>query len=162
MAAFQATGVAIYLEMAENIAKLIINQHARAANWRVPEHFNAKWRVDYEYDAIQCSAQQAAPPAMRWSGAGCWWSCIICVSGAIAGCRPPQKRCFSTHESWVGTKNRAGSIIRLIGKTAHCKHFACGGPVRKRLPRPTFYEKSATIRRSRSGTVGSGNLSPLI
>ena len=47
MAAFQATGAAFYLEMAESIADLIIHKHARAADWRVPEHFDARWQVDY-------------------------------------------------------------------------------------------------------------------
>ena len=69
MAAFQATGVAMYLEMAESIAQLIINQHARAADWRVPEHFDAQWRVDYEYDGNPMFRPAGTTPghALEWS-----------------------------------------------------------------------------------------------
>lgn len=49
MAAYEATGEADYLGMAERIAAAIIGTHARAADWRVPEHFTAGWEVDPDY-----------------------------------------------------------------------------------------------------------------
>ena len=49
MAAFEATGEADYLARAESIADLILHRHARAANWRVPEHYRDDWSVDLDY-----------------------------------------------------------------------------------------------------------------
>jgi sulfoquinovose isomerase len=49
MAAFEATGDKIYLEMAESIATLIIQKRAAENGWRVAEHFNAKWELDRDY-----------------------------------------------------------------------------------------------------------------
>ncbi len=49
MAAFEATGDAIYLEMAESIATLVIQKLAAANDWRVPEHFNESWELDRDY-----------------------------------------------------------------------------------------------------------------
>lgn len=49
MAAYEATGEADYLGMAERIAAAIIGTHARAAAWRVPEHFTSAWEVDHGY-----------------------------------------------------------------------------------------------------------------
>ncbi|SDE78704.1 AGE family epimerase/isomerase [Limimaricola pyoseonensis] len=49
MAAFEATGDARHLEMAERIAELIVNRRARENGWRLAEHFHADWRVDRNY-----------------------------------------------------------------------------------------------------------------
>lgn len=49
MAAFEATGDAYYLRMAERIAELIIRRHAADNEWRIPEHFSADWKVDRTY-----------------------------------------------------------------------------------------------------------------
>ncbi|TBW35212.1 AGE family epimerase/isomerase [Siculibacillus lacustris] len=49
MAAHEATGDSLFLARAERIAELIIDRHARAAGWRVPEHFTADWQVDRAY-----------------------------------------------------------------------------------------------------------------
>ena len=49
MAAFEATGDNTYLAMAESIASLIIEKHAAANGWRLPEHFNENWEVDRDY-----------------------------------------------------------------------------------------------------------------
>ena len=49
MAAFEATGEADFLARAESIADLILNRRARAADWRVPEHYHADWTVDGQY-----------------------------------------------------------------------------------------------------------------
>ncbi|HXT08620.1 MAG TPA: AGE family epimerase/isomerase [Roseiarcus sp.] len=49
MAAYEATAEADFLARAESIADLILNRRARAADWRVPEHYHADWTVDGEY-----------------------------------------------------------------------------------------------------------------
>ena len=49
MAAFEVTGDANYIHMAERVARLIIGEHASANKWRVPEHFHADWSVNKAY-----------------------------------------------------------------------------------------------------------------
>ncbi len=49
MAAFEATGDAAYLEMAESIATLVIGKLAGANGWRVAEHFDENWQLDRDY-----------------------------------------------------------------------------------------------------------------
>jgi mannose/cellobiose epimerase-like protein (N-acyl-D-glucosamine 2-epimerase family) len=49
MAAFEATGDAAYLAMAERIATLLIKTHAAANQWHLPEHFDDSWHVDRDY-----------------------------------------------------------------------------------------------------------------
>jgi mannose/cellobiose epimerase-like protein (N-acyl-D-glucosamine 2-epimerase family) len=69
MAAFEATGDALYLTMAERIASLIIDRHARAEGWRVAEHFTADWSVDrgYEGDPMFRPAGTTPGHALEWS-----------------------------------------------------------------------------------------------
>ena len=69
MAAFEATGDAMYLSMAERIADLIINRHARAMGWRVAEHFNADWSVDPDYAGDPMFRPYGTTPghALEWS-----------------------------------------------------------------------------------------------
>ncbi|WPY96793.1 AGE family epimerase/isomerase (plasmid) [Limimaricola variabilis] len=50
MAAFEATGDAEHLRMADRIAELIVNRRARENGWRLAEHFHADWSVDHGYD----------------------------------------------------------------------------------------------------------------
>ena len=69
MAAFEATGDRSYLTMAERIAQLIINCHARAEGWRVAEHFHADWSVDraYQGDPMFRPAGTTPGHALEWS-----------------------------------------------------------------------------------------------
>ena len=69
MAAFEATGNAMYLTMAERIASLIIDRHARAEGWRVAEHFQADWSVDrgYQGDPMFRPAGTTPGHALEWS-----------------------------------------------------------------------------------------------
>ena len=69
MAAFEATGDAMYLTMAERIADLIINRHARGMGWRVAEHFRADWSVDPEYTGDPMFRPYGTTPghALEWS-----------------------------------------------------------------------------------------------
>ena len=69
MAAFQATGTTMYLEMAESIAQLIVHKHAQAADWRVPEHFDGQWQVDFNYGGNPMFRPAGTTPghALEWS-----------------------------------------------------------------------------------------------
>ena len=50
MAAYEATGDAQYLNKAERIATLLIQKSTATNNWRLPEHYNADWSIDFDYD----------------------------------------------------------------------------------------------------------------
>ena len=49
MAAFEATGNAMYLDKAKRIASLIIRRHAAALDYVVAEHFDTNWNIDKGY-----------------------------------------------------------------------------------------------------------------
>lgn len=69
MAAYEATGDGIFLTRAERIATLLIDDHARAENWRVPEHFTVGWSVDYDYEGNPMFRPGGTTPghALEWS-----------------------------------------------------------------------------------------------
>lgn len=69
MAAYEATGDTAYLTMAQRIARLIINRHARAEGWRVAEHFDADWNVDRAYVGDPVFRPSGTTPghALEWS-----------------------------------------------------------------------------------------------
>lgn len=69
MAAFEATGEERYLTMAERIARLIIDRHARAEGWRVAEHFRDDWSVDRDYEGNPMFRPAGTTPghALEWS-----------------------------------------------------------------------------------------------
>lgn len=69
MAAFEATGDREYLSMAESVAALIINRHAREQGWRVAEHFNGAWQVDRDYAGDPMFRPRGTTPghALEWS-----------------------------------------------------------------------------------------------
>ena len=69
MAAFEATGDTQYLKMAESIAELIINRHAREQRWRVAEHFDSQWNVDTKYEGDPVFRPKGTTPghALEWS-----------------------------------------------------------------------------------------------
>lgn len=69
MAAFEVTNDQTYLDMADSIAHLIIDQHARAEQWRVPEHFDILWNVDRRYRGDPVFRPQGTTPghALEWS-----------------------------------------------------------------------------------------------
>ncbi len=50
MAAYEATGDKVLLERARSIADKIINDRARAAGWRLPEHYTESWEIDWDYN----------------------------------------------------------------------------------------------------------------
>ena len=69
MAAYEATDDQIYLDMAESIAGLIINRHARQQGWRVAEHFDANWLVDRNYAGDPIFRPPGTTPghALEWA-----------------------------------------------------------------------------------------------
>jgi mannose/cellobiose epimerase-like protein (N-acyl-D-glucosamine 2-epimerase family) len=69
MAAFEATGDATYLEMAESIAGFIIRQRAAENGWRVAEHFDEKWVLDRDYSNGDVFRPYGTTPghALEWS-----------------------------------------------------------------------------------------------
>lgn len=60
LAAHEATGDPEPLRRAERIAARLINEHARACEWRVPEHFGPDWAVRPDYN-IDRPADQFRP-----------------------------------------------------------------------------------------------------
>lgn len=69
MAAFEATGDRQLLTMAERIAGLIIDRHAREQGWRVAEHFTSNWTVDLDYAGDPMFRPRGTTPghALEWS-----------------------------------------------------------------------------------------------
>lgn len=69
MAAYEATDDQNYLDMAENVAELIIHRHAREQGWRVAEHFDADWQVDRTYagDPMLRPAGTTPGHALEWA-----------------------------------------------------------------------------------------------
>ena len=69
MAAFEATDDRRYLGMAERIASLIIDRHAREHSWRVAEHFDGQWQLDRDYAGNPMFRPRGTTPghALEWS-----------------------------------------------------------------------------------------------
>ena len=51
LAAFEATGEEVFAERAERIAERLVLKNAPAYEWRIPEHYTARWEVDPQYAA---------------------------------------------------------------------------------------------------------------
>uniref|UniRef100_UPI000DF20D4E AGE family epimerase/isomerase n=1 Tax=Candidatus Halocynthiibacter alkanivorans TaxID=2267619 RepID=UPI000DF20D4E len=69
MAAYEVTGEQSYLGMAQRIAGLIVNRHARHQDWRIAEHFDRHWQVDREYAGNPVFRPRGITPghALEWS-----------------------------------------------------------------------------------------------
>ena len=69
MAAFEATGERGYLKKAESIADLLLLRKAAEANWQVPEHYDAAWRVDRRYKGSDMFRPAGTTPghALEWT-----------------------------------------------------------------------------------------------
>lgn len=69
MEAYEVTGNVEYLTMAKSIAELIINTHAKACDYRVPEHFTENWQVDYSYSGNEMFRPAGTTPGhwLEWT-----------------------------------------------------------------------------------------------
>jgi sulfoquinovose isomerase len=69
MAAFEATAERAFLDKAESIADLILRRNAGAADWRVPEHYSADWKVDRDYKGSDMFRPYGVTPghALEWT-----------------------------------------------------------------------------------------------
>jgi mannose/cellobiose epimerase-like protein (N-acyl-D-glucosamine 2-epimerase family) len=82
MAAFEATGDGEFLAMAKSIAERIILAHAEDAGWHVPEHFDAGWRFDPDYEG-----DPMFRPAGTTPGHGLEWSRLLAQLWELTGRR---------------------------------------------------------------------------
>lgn len=69
LAAYEECRDPALLARAEAIADLLINRHARAHDWAVPEHFTRDWRVDRDFDGDAMFRPSGTTPghAMEWA-----------------------------------------------------------------------------------------------
>lgn len=69
MAAYEATGKALFLRRAERIADLIIGRNAAARDWRVGEHFTSDWQLDENYRGSDIFRPHGTTPGhwLEWS-----------------------------------------------------------------------------------------------
>ncbi|MCW6506568.1 AGE family epimerase/isomerase [Lichenifustis flavocetrariae] len=69
MAAYEATGDARCLAMAEAIADLLIRRITAANSWRLPEHFSADWQIDRDYAGSEMFRPAGTTPGhwLEWS-----------------------------------------------------------------------------------------------
>jgi sulfoquinovose isomerase len=69
MAAYEATGVASYLDKAKRIAGLIIGRHAASLEYVVAEHFDMNWTIDKSYKGSDMFRPAGTTPGhwLEWS-----------------------------------------------------------------------------------------------
>jgi mannose/cellobiose epimerase-like protein (N-acyl-D-glucosamine 2-epimerase family) len=69
MAALEATGDDSWLAMAESIATLLIRDIAAANGWRIPEHFDERWRIDRDYSGGDVFRPSGTTPghSLEWT-----------------------------------------------------------------------------------------------
>lgn len=75
LAAYDASGDIEWLRKAERISRALIDVHARANEWRLPEHYHADWTVDLDYNI-----DAPADPFRPWGatpGHGFEWARLI-------------------------------------------------------------------------------------
>ena len=69
MAAFETTNERGYLTKAESIAALLLREKAAGENWRVPEHFDAQWKIDRDYSGSDMFRPASTTPghSLEWA-----------------------------------------------------------------------------------------------
>jgi len=69
MAAFEASGNAIFLKKAEQIASLIIGKHAKSLGYRVAEHFDSAWNINNDYRGSEIFRPSGSTPGhwLEWA-----------------------------------------------------------------------------------------------
>ncbi len=86
LAAFEATGAPVHLDRAGRILDFFIAGQAAVHGWRIPEHYDDRWRPTMPMPATRCSA----PPVPRRATASRWRAC--CCTGGIWPGAPTQAR----------------------------------------------------------------------
>jgi sulfoquinovose isomerase len=118
MAAFEATGDTLYLGMAERIASLIIDRHARAEGWRVAEHFTEDWTVDRDYEG-----DPMFRPAGTTPGHGLEWSRLLNqlweLGGRKHGWMIEAGRALFLHTCEIGWDKRIGGFYYTLDWNDH-------------------------------------------
>lgn len=103
-AAYEATGRAIFRDRAYEICKRTIDDFARNSQWMLPEHFNAEWQVERDFN-IDNPADPFRPFGVTIGHLFEWSRLILQIDLAM----PEEKQ----GESWVIDGARA---IYEIGK----------------------------------------------
>ncbi|WBU54265.1 AGE family epimerase/isomerase [Paracoccus sp. SCSIO 75233] len=69
IAAYEAWKDPAYLDMARSIAGFMINRHARAEGWVVPEHFTSDWQLDRDFEGDPMFRPPGTTPghAIEWA-----------------------------------------------------------------------------------------------
>jgi mannose/cellobiose epimerase-like protein (N-acyl-D-glucosamine 2-epimerase family) len=83
LAAADATDQPIWRQRALRVAEYLVNGQARAADWRLPEHYDDAWRALLDYNA-----DRKADPFRPWGstvGHGLEWSRLLLQLGASLG-----------------------------------------------------------------------------
>lgn len=81
MAAYEATGESGFLDKAVSIASLLIDRTARSNHWRLPEHFDSGWNIDFDY------GQDVFRPYGSTIGHWLEWTRLVLQLWSLSGCR---------------------------------------------------------------------------
>lgn len=113
MAAYEATGDLAWLTMAERIARLIIDRHARAEGWRVAEHFDEDWRVDRDH-----AGDPMFRPAGTTPGHALEWSRLLIqlwqLGGQAQGWMHEAAEALFLHTVAIGWDRRRGGVYYTL------------------------------------------------
>ncbi|HEY4006535.1 MAG TPA: AGE family epimerase/isomerase [Pseudonocardia sp.] len=96
LAAYDATGDALWRDRALAMADRVVHQFAEPHGWRIPEHFDTEWQplLDYNSD----SPDDPFRPYGSTVGHGLEWSRLCLHLHAAYGDKAPE---------WLGTSSRA-------------------------------------------------------
>lgn len=113
MAAFEATGDSEYLLMAERIAGLIIDRHAREQGWSVAEHFDGEWNVDRAYSGDPMFRPRGTTP-----GHALEWSRLLIQLWQLGGQRrswmPEAAKSLFLHTTQIGWDTAVGGFFYTL------------------------------------------------
>ena len=88
LAAADVTGDASWRERAAAIATRLIGQHARANAWRVPEHYDAQWRPQPDYNSDH-RTDQFRPYGTTPGHSFEWARLLLSLEAALSHAGPP-------------------------------------------------------------------------
>src|SRR5690606_26847470 len=163
LAAHAATGDAVWLDRAAAIGDRVISW-AEGNEWRIPEHFDAAWTPQLEYNADR--PHDPFKPYGATPGHGLEWARLLLQIDAEAGTegRRQRRRCSTVRWRTAGTRHTAaGSCTRRTGRARPSSRAASTGWPPRRCRRRTSWAaspvRSGTTRSRPSGGAGSGRTS---